>query len=91
MPELRPNPASRPDPAPHLALTLRFAPTLTPSLLCHPRRRAATTPSGSSTLTQTQPLTHHQTLIQTPGSNNAIRIINQNTVEFPFDAWVRYP
>jgi hypothetical protein len=27
-------------------------------------------------------------VIQTPGSNNAIRIINQNTVEFPFDAWV---
>jgi hypothetical protein len=27
-------------------------------------------------------------VIQTPGANNAIRIINQNTVEFPFDAWV---
>ena len=27
-------------------------------------------------------------VIQTPGSNNAIRIVNQNTVEFPFDAWV---
>lgn len=27
-------------------------------------------------------------VIQTPGSNNAIRVINENTVEFPFDAWV---
>jgi hypothetical protein len=27
-------------------------------------------------------------VIQTPGSNNAIRIVNQNTVEFPLDAWV---
>jgi len=27
-------------------------------------------------------------VIQTPGTNNAIRIINQNTVEFPFDAYV---
>jgi len=27
-------------------------------------------------------------IIQTPGANNAIRVINQNTVEFPFDAWV---
>lgn len=27
-------------------------------------------------------------VIQTPGTNNAIRVINQNTVEFPFDAWV---
>jgi len=28
------------------------------------------------------------TIIQTPGSVSTIRIINQNTVEFPFDAWV---
>lgn len=27
-------------------------------------------------------------VIQTPGMNKAIRIINQNTVEFPLDAWV---
>jgi len=27
-------------------------------------------------------------IIQTPGANNAIRVINENTVEFPFDAWV---
>ncbi len=27
-------------------------------------------------------------VIQTPGANNAIRVINENTVEFPFDAWV---
>jgi len=27
-------------------------------------------------------------VIQTPGSENALRIINQNTVEFPFDAYV---
>ena len=27
-------------------------------------------------------------VIQTPGTGNAIRVINQNTVEFPFDAWV---
>jgi len=27
-------------------------------------------------------------VMQTPGTNNAIRVINQNTVEFPFDAWV---
>lgn len=27
-------------------------------------------------------------VIQTPGTNNAIRVINQNPVEFPFDAWV---
>ena len=27
-------------------------------------------------------------VIQTPGANNAIRVINQNTVEFPFNAWV---
>jgi len=27
-------------------------------------------------------------VIQTPGTNNAVRVINQNTVEFPFDAWV---
>lgn len=26
--------------------------------------------------------------IRTPGSNNAIRILNTNTVEFPFNAWV---
>ena len=26
--------------------------------------------------------------IQTPGSANSIRVINQNTVEFPIDAWV---
>jgi len=26
--------------------------------------------------------------IKTPGTDNAIRVINQNTVEFPFDAWV---
>ena len=26
--------------------------------------------------------------IKTPGANNAIRVINENTVEFPFDAWV---
>jgi hypothetical protein len=28
------------------------------------------------------------TVIQTPGANNAIRIINQETLEFPIDAWV---
>jgi hypothetical protein len=27
------------------------------------------------------------TIIQTPGSISTIRIINQNTVEFPFDCW----
>lgn len=27
-------------------------------------------------------------IIKTPGPNTAIRVINQNTVEFPFDAWV---
>jgi len=27
-------------------------------------------------------------VIQTPGANNVIRVINQNTVEFPFNAWV---
>ncbi|KAL1495353.1 hypothetical protein AB1Y20_016722 [Prymnesium parvum] len=27
-------------------------------------------------------------VIQTPGANNAIRVVNENTVEFPFDAWV---
>ena len=27
-------------------------------------------------------------VIQTPGGNNAIRVINQNTVEFPLNAWV---
>jgi len=27
-------------------------------------------------------------VIQTPGPMNTIRVINQNTVEFPFDAWV---
>ena len=27
-------------------------------------------------------------IIQTPGANNAIRVINENTVEFPFNAWV---
>lgn len=27
-------------------------------------------------------------VIKTPGPNCAIRVINQNTVEFPFDAWV---
>ena len=27
-------------------------------------------------------------VIATPGANNAIRVINQNTVEFPFEAWV---
>lgn len=27
-------------------------------------------------------------VIQTPGSANSIRVINQNTVEFPIDAWV---
>jgi len=27
-------------------------------------------------------------VIQTPGTGNAIRVINQNTVEFPFDAYV---
>jgi len=27
-------------------------------------------------------------VMQTPGANNAIRVINQNTVEFPFDAYV---
>ena len=27
-------------------------------------------------------------VIQTPGAYNAIRVINKNTVEFPFDAWV---
>jgi len=26
--------------------------------------------------------------IATPGQDNTIRVINQNTVEFPFDAWV---
>ena len=26
--------------------------------------------------------------MQTPGSANTIRVINQNNVEFPFDAWV---
>jgi len=29
------------------------------------------------------------TVIQTPGGQNTLRIINQNTVEFPFDAYVR--
>jgi hypothetical protein len=27
-------------------------------------------------------------VMQTPGANNAIRVINEHTVEFPFDAWV---
>lgn len=27
-------------------------------------------------------------IIQTPGADNTIRVINQNPVEFPFDAWV---
>jgi len=27
-------------------------------------------------------------VIETPGADNAIRVINQNTVEFPFDAYV---
>ena len=29
------------------------------------------------------------TVLQTPGGGNTLRIINQNTVEFPFDAYVR--
>ena len=28
------------------------------------------------------------TVIQTPGSTSTLRVINQNTVEFPFKAWV---
>mmetsp|Transcript_28904 Transcript_28904/g.42847 ORF Transcript_28904/g.42847 Transcript_28904/m.42847 type:complete len:289 (+) Transcript_28904:44-910(+) len=28
-------------------------------------------------------------VIETPGSGNVIRVINGNTVEFPFDAWVQ--
>jgi hypothetical protein len=28
------------------------------------------------------------TVIQTPGANNAIRVINQETLEFPIDVWV---
>ena len=27
-------------------------------------------------------------VIQTPGNNNALRVINENSVEFPFNAWV---
>jgi len=27
-------------------------------------------------------------IIQTPGGDNTLRVINQNNVEFPFDAWV---
>jgi len=27
-------------------------------------------------------------VVQTPGANNAIRVINENTIEFPFNAWV---
>ena len=29
------------------------------------------------------------TIIQTPGGQNTLRIVNQNTVEFPFDAYVQ--
>lgn len=45
-------------------------------------------PSLTRWLTHTYSLSRARACAQTPGAVNTIRVINENTVEFPFDAWV---